>query len=171
MLPALPHLRPVRVLLAPLLALCLAACMPTQPIIAVPTFQVQSVRLTGLTLPTFTSSATAYLTLQLSVNNPNPIPLHMANVAGNFVLDGNQVAVINLPDVDLPARGSATQQANLTLPVTLTTAASFLKVARGQQVSYRLDGTFTADFGLLGRPSFGPFTLVQGVIQQPAILP
>ncbi|ULH16433.1 LEA type 2 family protein [Deinococcus sp. KNUC1210] len=171
MLPALPRLRPVRVLLAPLLALGLAACMPSQPIIAVPTFQVQSVRLTGLTLPTFSSSATAYLTLQLLVNNPNPIALHMANIAANVVLDGTEVTKINLPDVDLPARGSAVQRADLSIPVTLATAANFLKVARGQQVSYRLDGTFTADLGLLGRPSFGPFTLVQGVLQQPAILP
>ncbi len=145
--------------------------MPTQPIISVPTFTVQSVRLTGLTLPGFGSPATAFLTLQLLVNNPNPLPIRMANIAGTLLLDGGEVAVVNLPDVDLPARGSASQRADLSLPVTLNTAASFIKVARGQQVSYRLDGTFTADLGLLGRPSFGPFTLVQGVLQQPAILP
>jgi LEA14-like dessication related protein len=162
-------------LLAPLFALGLmaglAACAPTQPVIAVPTFKVQSVRLTGVTLPGIGRSATASLTLQLLVNNPNPIPLRLADIAGTFILDGSKVADINLPDVALPARGEAMQRADLVLPLTLDTFANVLRVARGQQVSYRVDGTFVADLGILGRPSFGPYTLVQGVLQQPAILP
>ncbi|GGJ72072.1 LEA type 2 family protein [Deinococcus aquiradiocola] len=157
--------------LAALLAAGLAACTPNQPIIAVPTFAVQSVRLTGLTLPSAGRPATAYLTLMLRVSNPNPLPLRLANIAGNFVLDGSPVAAVNLPDVALPARGDTLQQADLALPLTLDSLGSALRVARGQQVSYRVDGTFTADLGLLGRPSFGPYTLVQGVLQQPAILP
>ncbi len=162
-------------LLHPLLAVGLlaglAACTPNQPLISVPTFTVQSVRLTNLTLPTFGRSGTAYLTLQLLVSNPNPLPLRLADIAGTFVLDGSKVADINLPDVALPARGEASQRADLALPLTLDTLGSALRVARGQQVSYRVDGTFTADLGVLGRPSFGPYTLVQGVLQQPAILP
>ena len=174
-LPRRRQARPFAFLLAPLAALGLAAglsaCAPSQPIISVPTFQVQSVRLTGLTLPLAGRPATAYLSLQLLVNNPNPLPLRLANINGNLVLDGSTVAVVNLPDVALPARGEARQQADLALPITLDRLGSFLKVARGQQVPYRLDGTFTADLGLLGRPSFGPYTLVQGLLQQPAILP
>lgn len=73
--------------------------------------------------------------------------------------------------MNVPARGSADQDADLSIPVTLNTAASFLKVARGQQVSYRLDGTFTADFGPLGLKNFGPFTLSQGQWKQPPVLP
>ncbi len=161
-------LRPL--MLAGLLA-GLAACTPNQPLIAVPTFTVQSVRLTNLTLPTFGRTGTAYLTLQLLVNNPNPLPLRLANIAGTFVFDGSKVADIDLPDVALPARGTVSQRADLALPLTLDTLGSALRVARGQQVSYRVDGTFTADLGVLGRPSFGPYTLVQGVLQQPAILP
>ncbi|MFC4455967.1 LEA type 2 family protein [Deinococcus sonorensis] len=157
-------------LLLPSLALTLAACAPRQ-VIQVPTFQVQSVRLTGLDLPLGGRPATAYLTLNLRVQNPNPLPLRMANIAGTFVLDGQEVGRVNLPDVALPARGEALQRADVSLPLTLNSLSSFLRVARGQQVSYRLDGSFTADLGLLGRPTFGPFTLVQGLLQQPAILP
>jgi LEA14-like dessication related protein len=162
-------------LLAPVLLLGLSAglsaCAPNQPILAVPTFTVQSVRLTNLTLPGAGHPATAYVSLQLLVNNPNPLPLRLANIAGTFILDGVNVAGINLPDVALPARGEAMQRADLALPLTFDTLGSALKIARGQQVSYRLDGTFTADLGFLGRPSFGPYTLVQGLLQQPAILP
>ncbi|WP_407539007.1 LEA type 2 family protein [Deinococcus radiomollis] len=162
-------------LLAPLallgLSAGLSACAPNQPIFAVPTFKVQSVRLTNLTLPGFGSPATAYVSLQLRVNNPNPLPLRLANIAGTFILDGVNVGSVNLPDVALPASGEVVQQADLTLPLTLDTLGSALRVARGQAVSYRLDGTFTADLGFLGRPSFGPYTLVQGLFQQPAILP
>ena len=124
--------------------------MPGQPIIQVPTFQVQSVSLGGLSLPGFGGPATALLTMQLLITNPNSLGLRMANIAGDFILDGQTVAGINLPDVDLPARGSAVQRADVTLPITLSTAANFLKVARGQAVSYRLDGTFTLGLGILG---------------------
>ena len=162
-------------LLAPVLGLgliaALSACAPSQTILAVPTFSVQSVRLTSLTLPAFGRPATAALSLQLLVNNPNPFPLRLANIAGTFVLDGSRVADINLPDVALPARGDAVQRADLVLPLTLDTLGNALRVARGQQVSYRVDGIFVADLGFLGRPSFGPYTLVQGLLQQPAILP
>ena len=149
----------------------LAACAPTQPIVQVPTFQVQSAALSGITLPGGGRTATAFLTLSLRVQNPNPFPLRMSNVAGRFILDGADVGTVNLPDVALPARGEASQRAEVALPITLNSAATFLKVARGQAVSYRLDGSFTTDLGVLGRPTFGPFALVQGVLKQPAILP
>ncbi|GBF06578.1 desiccation protectant protein Lea14 [Deinococcus aerius] len=160
-----------KLLLAPLLALGLGACAPAQPLVQVPTFEVQSVRLTRLNLPSGKDPALANLTLRLRVQNPNPVPVRLANIAGRFVIDGQEVGTVNLPNVSLPARGETEQRADLSLPVTLQTAGAFLRVARGQEVSYRVDGTFTADLGVLGRPTFGPFTLVQGVWRQPAILP
>jgi LEA14-like dessication related protein len=161
----------VKLLAAGLLLAGLSSCNPAQPIIAVPTFKVQSVRLNRLTLPGLGNPATAYLTLQLLVNNPNPLPLRLANIAGTFILDGGRVADVNLPDVALPAKGEALQRVDLALPLTLETVGNFVQVARGQAVSYRIDGTFTADLGILGRPNFGPYTLVQGLLQQPAIFP
>nr|WP_232472543.1 LEA type 2 family protein [Deinococcus sp. DB0503] len=149
----------------------MGACAPTPSALQVPTFEVRSVRLTGLTLPSGPQPALASITLRLRVQNPNPLPVRLANIAGRLVLDGAEVGEVNLPNVNLPARGESEQVANLSLPVTLQTAGAFLRVARGQQVAYRVDGTFTADLGVLGRPSFGPFTLAQGVWQQAAIVP
>jgi len=160
-----------KLLLAPLLALGLGACAPAQSVVQVPTFEVQSVRLTRLSLPSGASPALANVTLRLRVENPNPLPLRLANLQARLVIDGQDVGSIELPNVNLPARGEALQDANLAIPVTLQTAGAFLEVARGRQVSYRVDGRFTADLGVLGQPTFGPFTLAQGVWQQPAILP
>ncbi|MBB5233441.1 LEA type 2 family protein [Deinococcus budaensis] len=160
-----------KLLFAPLLALGLGACAPTQSVVQVPTFEVQSVRLTRLSLPSGPNPALANLTLRLRVQNPNPLPLRLANFSARLVIDGQDVGRLELPNVALPARGEALQDANLALPVTLQTAGAFLEVARGRQVSYRVDGSFAADLGVLGQPTFGPFTLAQGLWQQPAILP
>ncbi|WP_019012251.1 LEA type 2 family protein [Deinococcus aquatilis] len=160
----------MRPLLLPLAAVsaALVGCAPIQQAVQVPTFEVQSVRLNSLTL---LGNPTANVTLRVKVGNPNPVPVRLANIASRLILDGQDVGTVNLPNVNLPARGETVQDANLSLPLSLSAGAAFLNVARGQQVSYRLDGTFTADLGVLGQPTFGPFTLSQGVWKQPAILP
>ena len=145
----------------------LTACAPTgQRLAYPPVIEIESIRLTGLTLPAPGRAAGAAVVLGLQVDNPNPFPLRVAQLAGTLVLDGQAVGAVVVPDLRLPARGQARHEAQLSLPVTLNTATAFLKVARGQEVSYRLDGTFTADLGPLGQPSFGPFTLSQGVWKQ-----
>ncbi|ADV67879.1 LEA type 2 family protein [Deinococcus maricopensis] len=153
------------------LAATLSACVPGQPLLQVPTFQVDGARLTSITLPGGGRPATATLTIALRVQNPNPLPLRVANIGGAVTLDGEDVGHVDFPNIALPARGEARQQAVVTLPITFANAGVFLRVARGQQVAYRVDGTFTVDAGPLGRPTFGPYTLVQGVLQEPAILP
>lgn len=151
------------------LPLLLVACTPVTQVVQVPQIEVQGVRLVSLSLPAAGRAAEAGLTMELRVSNPNPVPVRIANVAAVLVIEGERVGDITLPNVDLPARGERTQQASLRVPVTLNTASTFLRVARGEEVSYRLDGTFTADLGPLGRPTFGPFTLSQGVWKQPAL--
>ncbi|WP_291424540.1 LEA type 2 family protein [Deinococcus sp.] len=151
--------------------LALASCAPVQQAVKVPQVHVDGIRLNSLSLPSGLRPAVANVTLHLKVGNPNGVGVRLANIAGTLVIDGAQVGHVNLPNVNLPAGGETLQDANLDIPVTLNTASSFLKVALGQQVSYRLDGAFTADLGLLGHPTFGPFTLSQGVWKQPAILP
>lgn len=155
------------------LAVCgLSACAPASQVLQVPTIEVQSVRLTRLSLPGGLGGApVADLKLKLRVTNPNAVPLKMSNIAATLVIDGAPVGRAEFPHVSVPARGLADQDADVTIPVTLPTAASFLKVARGQQVTYRLDGTFTADFGPLGPKNFGPFTLSQGQWKQNPIIP
>lgn len=163
----------MRLLLPAVLAACgLAACAPASQVLQVPTLEVQSVRLTRLSLPGGLGGAPlADLKLKLRVTNANAVPLKMSNIAATLVIDGAQVGQAEFPRVNVPARGSADQEADVSIPVTLSTAASFLKVARGQQVTYRLDGTFTADFGPLGPKNFGPFTLSQGQWKQQPIIP
>lgn len=152
-------------------ALALAACTPMQQAVQVPTIKVESIQLLSLSLPNGLRAPAANLRLKLRVGNPNSVSVRMANIGGSLVIDGDKVGDYNLPNVNVPAKGETIQDADLSIPVTLNTATSFLKVARGQQVSYRLDGSFTADLGLLGKPTFGPFTLSQGVWKQAPILP
>lgn len=156
-----------------LAALTVSACAPTQAVLQVPSVDVQQVRLTGLSLPGGFGSgpAVAQLTIDLAVTNPNPLPLRLANLAGQLVIDGSEVGQVTFPNLNLPARGTAQQVANVAIPVTLSTANSFLKVARGQLVTYRLDGGFSVNLGPLGEQAFGPFTLSQGQWKQAPILP
>ena len=135
-------------LLLPLLAL-LASCAPLQQALQVPEVRVSGLRLNSLRLPSGPDPARANVTLHLRVSNPNRVGARLANIAGTLVVDGAKVGDVKLPDVRLPAGGEAAQDAELNLPLTGTSVASFLKVARGQEVSYRLDGTFTADLGAL----------------------
>lgn len=168
------RLSPLSLLAAPLLALSMSGCAPLASlpsVVQVPTFELQSVRLTGLSLPGGGNPAVASVTLGLRVGNPNPLPVRLARVDARLVIDGEDVGAVTLPGVNLPARGEGPLVAEVRLPVTLTTAGAFLRVARGQEVAFRVDGSFTADLGRLGQPTFGPFTLAQGVWQQPAILP
>ncbi|WP_291429490.1 LEA type 2 family protein [Deinococcus sp.] len=153
-------------------ALTLSACSPLQQLVQVPQVQVQNVSLISLALPGgFGSEPVAKLTMNLQVTNPNPVPLRMANIAGTLIIDGAAVGDVSFPNVAIPASGVTNQRADLSIPVTLSTAASFLKVARGQLVTYRVDGGFTANFGPLGLQNFGPFTLSQGQWKQAPILP
>lgn len=149
--------------------LSLSSCAPVlSSVIKVPTFKVEQTRLTGLTLG---SPAIAHVTLKLRVDNPNPVSARLANINAHFYLNGSDVGTVDLPNVNLPANGSAAQEALLEIPVSFQNTAIWLQVARGREMPYRLDGTFTADLGALGQPSFGPYTLAQGRFQQDAILP
>ena len=147
------------------LVLVLAACAPRTLSLEVPTYQVEGVRFARLDLPGPGSPALAVLNLNLRVQNPNALGLRMANIGGQLFLDGAAVGQVDLPDVDLPARGEARQLAVVSVPISFANLGEFVKVARGDRVALRVDGSFTVNAGFLGRPVFGPFTLFQGLIQ------
>jgi hypothetical protein len=44
-------------------------------------------------------------------------------------------------------------------------AGALRQAARGQGVTYRLEGIVGIDAGRLGQPTFGPMTLVSGTLQ------
>ncbi|UFA49425.1 LEA type 2 family protein [Deinococcus radiophilus] len=152
----------------------LSACTPAALVgqsVQVPTFQTQSIALTGIGLPSSDQSGWADLHLQLQVDNPNPFTVRLHSFDTDLYLTGQPVAAIHLPNLNLPAGGQTLQTANVRLPLNLAAAGEVLKVARGQAVTYRIDGTFSADLEPLGQPHFGPLTLAQGQWKQPAILP
>lgn len=160
---------PVRYLIPATLLSCtlsLTAC--TTPVaVQPPQLSVESIRLEGITL----QPPTANIALRIAIENPNAVGLKMANIASEIIVNGKKIADLALPDVNVPATGRTIQPAKLNVPINLDALDTVLKVARGEQVSYRLDGKFTADLGVLGRPTFGPFTLAQGLWKQERILP
>lgn len=150
-----------------IVALGLVACAPVQQkLVYPPVVEVERISLTSLRLPTPGRTAEAGVQLELRIENPNPLPVRLARIEGALVVEGQEVGQVTMSGFELPAQGETRQVAQLDLPLTLNTAAVFLGIARGQEVSYRLDGTLTADFGSLGQPKFGPFTLSQGVWKQ-----
>lgn len=110
----------------------------------------------------------ASIRLWAQVTNPNPLGLTLSRLAGGLALEGIEAAQVEFPlGLPLPASGSAV--------VPLDFAVSFSEIPRlaqlvpravtGGAVAYRLNGTATLDAGILGQPSFGPMTLLQGSIQ------
>ena len=158
----------------PILALCTVvatSCAPRLPLVQVPEFKVERVELRSLTLPTLSNPAVATLGVSLRVYNPNPYAVKLARASGRFLLEDTDVGAVDLPNIDLPARGEGRQEAVVTLPVNLSNLATFVRVGRGEAVPYRIEGRFVVDAGLLGQPNFGPYVVAQGVLRQPRILP
>lgn len=106
--------------------------------------------------------------LWAEVANPNPIGLVLSSLQGNLALEGVRAADVSFP-LGLPLAASQDTVIPLDIAVgfsQLPRLAGIIQTAftRGT-VAYRLDGTLGVDAGMLGRPSFGPMTLLQGNIQ------
>lgn len=106
--------------------------------------------------------------LWAQVANPNPVGLVLSSLQGNLALEGVRAADVSFP-LGLPLAASQDTVIPLDISVgfsQLPRLAGIVQTAftRGT-VAYRLDGTLGVDAGLLGRPSFGPMTLLQGDIR------
>ena len=106
--------------------------------------------------------------LWAEVANPNPIGVVLSSLQGNLALEGVRAADVSFP-LGLPLGPSQETVIPLDISVgfsQLPRLAGIVQTAftRGT-VGYRLDGTLGVDAGMLGRPSFGPMTLLQGNIQ------
>lgn len=99
------------------------------------------------------------------VSNPNALGLTLTTVEGDLVLGGARAAGVDLP-LGLPLR--ANQDTVIPLELTINFAEvpaladAALRFIAERKVDYRLDGRFGVDAGPLGRPTFGPTTLLQG---------
>lgn len=108
------------------------------------------------------------LRLFAHVTNPNPLALTLTRIAGTLALEGTRAATVNLPlGLPLPAAGDTIIPLDIEVGFSdLPSLAQIIPNAmtRGT-VDYDLEGTFAVDAGLLGQPSFGPMTLMRGVVQ------
>lgn len=110
----------------------------------------------------------ASVRLWANVANPNPLGITLSALAGTLALQGVRAADVEFP-LGLPLPASRDTIIPLDIVVGFSEVpqlASVLgqAVTRGA-VDYQLRGTLAVDAGLLGRPSFGPMSLLQGTIQ------
>lgn len=110
----------------------------------------------------------AAVRLWARVENPNPFSVTLSTVAGRLFLEGTEAA-----DVDLPLGLSLVSGQEQSVPLDLSLsfenvprlADVIARAAVGSEVGYRLEGTLGVDAGSLGRPTFGPFTLLAGDVR------
>lgn len=99
------------------------------------------------------------------VENPNPLGLTLAALTGNLFLENNRAA-----NVDFPMGVPLLANQDTVIPLDISfgfadipgLAEMATRLLTRSSVGYRLDGTVTVDAGVLGRPSFGPNTLMSG---------
>ena len=107
----------------------------------------------------------AAVRLHARVLNPNPFGLRLATLVGDLYLDGSRAAAVDFPlGISLVANDEAE------IPIDLV--VGFADVPRlaqvvgralgGSHLDYRLDGRVGVDAGPLGRPTFGPMTILEG---------
>ena len=110
----------------------------------------------------------AAVRLHARVTNPNPFGLRLSTLVGDLFLDGTRAAAVDFPlGLSLLANDEAD------IPIDL--AIGFADVPRlaqvvgralsGSRLGYRLDGRIGVDAGPLGRPTFGPMTVLAGDVR------
>ena len=113
-------------------------------------------------------SGGAAVRLWARVENPNDVGITLASLTGDLFLEDARAAAVDFPlGVPLLARGDTVIPLELSLDFEdlpgLADAAT--RALTGQPLRYRLEGTVSVDAGALGRPSFGPSTLVRGELE------
>jgi hypothetical protein len=102
------------------------------------------------------------------VTNPNPFPLSILRVQGDLLLEGVRAAQVDFPlGVPLPAAGDTVIPFDIAVnPVDVPQVAPVMtRAIAGDPVGYEFVGRVQVDAGVLGRPTFGPMTLLSGTLQ------
>lgn len=128
--------------------------------------QQAELRLVGPSLQNPLGGAT--IRLHARVSNPNPVGLTLARLAGQLALDGTHAAEVDFPlGLPLPAGGDTVIPLDIT--ISFANIPALANVVRnavgGDPISYDLNGTVGVDAGVLGTPTFGPMTLLQGSVR------
>lgn len=107
----------------------------------------------------------AAIRLWARVENPNPVGLTLAEIAGNLLVEGTQAAEVAFP-LGLPLLAGRDTVIPLEVALDFSRLPALAGVLRravaGEALDYRLDGTVAVDAGAFGRPRFGPMTLLAG---------
>ncbi|HEV2129494.1 MAG TPA: LEA type 2 family protein [Longimicrobiaceae bacterium] len=102
------------------------------------------------------------------VQNPNPFGLTLSSVDGNLFMEERQAALVDFP-LGLPLGAAQDTVIPLDIGINFADVPALRDVLTravvGSPVAYRLDGRMTVEAGVLGRPIFGPMTLLQGEVQ------
>jgi hypothetical protein len=110
----------------------------------------------------------ATLRVWARVYNPNPFGLTLSDLKGDLFLDGTRAAGVDFP-LGLPLVAREESEVPLDISIGFDDLPGLGRVASaalgGGRIDYRLDGTIGVDAGALGRPVFGPATLLKGDVR------
>ena len=113
-------------------------------------------------------SGGAAVRLFARVTNPNPVGITLSTLAGGLELQGRQAARVDFP-LGVPLQAGGQQVVPLDITVNFddipTIGSVLLRAVTGQSIAYRLNGTVGVNAGLLGQPTFGPMTLLEGNVR------
>jgi hypothetical protein len=149
----------------------LSSCAALQDIIQPPIFDLAEGRTSEFRIlgpATDRPLGGAQVRLWTRVQNPNTVGFILTRLAGNFLLEGDHAAAIDLP-LGLPLPAAADTVIPLDLNISFADipglANQLLGALSGQRLSYTVNGTLGVDAGVLGQPTFGPTTWLRGEVQ------
>jgi hypothetical protein len=109
----------------------------------------------------------AAVRLWTRVSNPNPFSLTLGTLEGTLFLEDSRAAEADFP-LGLPLTAGGETIVPIELSVSFANipglADAIRRAVNREPLAYRLDGTIGVDAGRLGRPSFGPMTLLRGEV-------
>jgi hypothetical protein len=110
----------------------------------------------------------AAIRLWAEIENPNGFGLTLTEVAGDLLLENTEAIAVDFP-LGLPLVAYQDTVIPLDASIGFDDLPRLGQIARaaigGDRLEYRLDGTFAVEAGSLGRPRFGPLTLLQGEVR------
>ena len=160
-----------RILLLGLLAPLLASCAVVGNVVRTPTFEMKEAGFERFDPPGLDGPAKAVIRLTVEGRNPNPAGGRIEDLGFDLLLEGAKVVNATAPSFELAANNTPKLiPIDIEVPVTPATLVSLLKIAKGDPVTYRLEGAFRVDLGVLGKPRFGPYTMAQGTYRAPTVV-
>ena len=107
----------------------------------------------------------AAVRLHARVYNPNPFGLTLSTLAGDLFLEGTRAAAVDFP-IGLPLVANGESDIPIDFAIGFDDVPRLAQVIGraigGSRMDYRLDGRIGVDAGALGRPTFGPMTIMEG---------